>query len=175
MITYRRPRVDEAEVFATIHVNCWREAYEGIIPADYLAQQTPEKRKRMWGEVTVNPDRIVIGAYLDGQAVGFALAGKPVEQLYENEDGQLAALYILQKFHRMGIGRALVKQSAAQWMGMGGHSMSLATFEANTPARRFYEALGARILKFREDNWDGMTFSTVIYVWADLPALIIRN
>lgn len=175
MIEYRRPSLDEAGIFAALHVQCWREAYKDIVPAELLAQVTPEKRIDMWRDVPVNPTRIVIGAYDEGIAVGLAVAGAPHDNIRENEDGQLAALYVLEKFHRLGIGRALVQQCAAQWLAMGGHSISLSVLAKNRTARTFYESMGARFLKSSVYGWDGVPIPTAIYIWDDLPALIGKD
>ena len=171
MIEFRRPRADEAETFAALHVQCWREAYKDIVPAELLAQVTPAKRLPMWRDITLNPARIIIGAYVDGAAAGLAVAGLPHDSIHDSEDGQLAALYIRQEYHRLGIGRALVNRCAAAWLAMGGHSLSLSVFAANNSSRAFYEAMGARFMHLSEYIWDGVPLPTAIYIWDDLTKL----
>ncbi len=168
---YRRPTSDEAEVFAALHVQCWKESYRGIVPDSLLDAAKPEDRFEMWRNIVVNPRRIVIGAWVEGEPVGFAVAGEPHERILENEDGQLAALYILQRFHRRGIGRELVRQAAEQWQAMGGTSMTIGVLAANTRARAFYESLGAELVKTGTYNWSGHELPDCVYFWRDLAKI----
>ena len=170
-ITYRKPKPEEAEAFAALHVQCWKESYRGIVPDLLLDAAKPADRHEMWHNIVVNPRRIVIGAWVDGEPAGFAVAGEPHERILEDEDGQLAALYILWRFHRMGIGRAMVRQVAKQWIGMGGKSISLGVLAANTGARQFYEKLGAQLVRTDTYHWDGHDLPNCIYIWHDLAKI----
>jgi hypothetical protein len=54
-----------------------------------------------------------------------------------------------------------------------GHvSASLWVLEANAPARRFYEALGGRVVTIREEERDGFRSVGVAYGWDDLRRLL---
>jgi len=43
---------------------------------------------------------------------------------------------------------------------------------ANAPARRFYEALGGRVIAEREFDQDGVMLPEVVYGWIDTLALV---
>ena len=171
MISYRKPRPDEAEVFAALHVRCWQESYRGFVPDHLLDSAKAEDRIEMWRNVPINPRRVVIGAYEGDQAIGFAVAGEPHERILEDEDGQLAAIYIAKSHHRLGIGRELVKRSAAEWQAMGGHSLSVCVLEGNTQAIAFYEKMAAKFVKNDMHDWGGNKLPVRIYLWPDLTKI----
>ena len=171
MITYRKPKPEEADAFAALHVLCWQQSYRGFVPDHLLDSAKPHDRFSMWHDITVNPRRIVLAAFDGNQPVGFAVAGEPHEKILEDENGQLAALYILNSHQRLGIGRELVGRAARAWLAMGGHSMSLSVLAGNLGAIRFYEALGAAFVKDDIYDWAGTQLPTKSYIWSDLAKI----
>ena len=154
-ITYRKPAPEEAEAFAALHVQCWREAYAAILPAALTATFSTEKRLPMWQAALVNRERFVMGAYVSGQPCGFVMSGPSDEKHIPDQDGHLWALYIAAPQHKMGIGRQLVYVAAQHWLSRGGHSMTIGVLAENRPARAFYERLGAELVSFSTYNWGG--------------------
>ena len=43
-----RAKLEDAHAIAEIHVLTWRAVYQGIVPADYLATLSVEKREALW-------------------------------------------------------------------------------------------------------------------------------
>ncbi len=171
-MNYHRPRFDEAEAMAAFHVQCWREAYVGIVPDELMGTFALQTRLPMWQAVILNAERFVMAAYDDGKAVGFVIVGATDEKNIENQDGHLWAIYIAESQHRRGIGRTLIAHAAAHWMAQGGTSMTVGVLAENFKARKFYESLGARLVKLTTYNWDGHDLPDAIYVFESLPSLI---
>jgi ribosomal protein S18 acetylase RimI-like enzyme len=169
---YRRPSLDEAEVMAALHVQCWQEAYANIVPQTLMLKFGILTRLPMWETVLADNERIVLGAYDEDKAVGFIIAGKASEDLIEGIDGHIAALYISASHYRMGIGRELIAAAAKAWLAQGGKSLALGVLAENIRARSFYEALGARLMKLSIYEWDGHPLPDAIYIFEDLPSLI---
>lgn len=170
-VTYRRPMPNEAAAFAALHVQCWREAYSAYVPAALLAGFSAEKRLPMWEGVLATAERIVVGAYVGENPVGFIIAGPTPENLVENQDGHVWALYIVATQHRRGIGRELMAQTASKWLGRGGTSLTIGVLSANQPARAFYESLGAKLVKTGIYDWDGHELPDCTYLIDDLAKL----
>ena len=170
-ITYRKPEPHEAEAFAALHVQCWRECYPGILPAALMATFSTEKRLPMWQAALANPERFVMGAYADGQPCGFLMSGPSDEKYIPDQDGHLWALYIAASQHKMGIGRQLVYIAAQHWLARGGRSMTIGVLAENRPARAFYEHLGAELVKFSSYNWGGFDLPDCLYIWKDLAKI----
>lgn len=168
MIEYSRPRLDEAEVFAALHVQCWREAYVEILPPELLATFDASQRLPMWQRILADEMRIVIAAYDGGPPVGFIVVGAPLEQLHDDTDGQIDLIYLAASHYRQGVGRALVGRGAQAWLSQGGRSLTLGVLAHNTKARSFYESLGAKLVKTGTYNWSGFDLPDAIYVFEDL-------
>jgi ribosomal protein S18 acetylase RimI-like enzyme len=168
---YRRPTPDEAETMAALHVQCWREAYVGIVPDHLMATFEVKQRIPMWQKSLGDATRIVFAAYDTEKPVGFVMAGQPVEHMFGGEDGHIAAIYIAASHHRLGIGRKLIGLAAKAWSVRGGHSLALGVLAENVSARSFYESLGARLVRTGTYDWDGYSLNDVIYVFENLPLL----
>ena len=170
-VKFRRPRPDEAEVFAALHVQCWREAYKGIVPAELMASLTDEARLPLWQSAIPDPERFAYGAFVDEVPVGLILAGPADEKQIEDQDGHLSALYIVASQHRRGIGRALLALAAEDWLARGGTTMTLGVLAENQPARAFYEALGAKLVKTVPYRWGNAELPQCIYVLHNLAKI----
>ena len=166
-----RPPIDDAETLAALHIACWREAYGELVPAELLNTADLAKRTQIWRTALADPGRIVLAAYDGEKPAGFIMAGPPSEALFDGIDGHVAALYILASHQRRGIGRRSLALAAGQWLAQGGASLALGVLAENHKARRFYEALGGRLVKTGIHEWDGHPLSDAIYVFEDLGRL----
>ncbi len=171
MITCRRPWPEEAEAFAALHVQCWREAYSAFVPAALMATFSTEKRLPMWQAALANPQRFILGAYAHGKPVGFVMSGATEEKFIAEQDGHLWALYIAAAQHRQGVGRALAHAAAQHWLSHGGKTMTIGVLAENNLARAFYEKLGAKLLKYGTYNWDGFDLPDCLYIFDDLAKI----
>lgn len=164
MITTRRPRQDEAAAFAALHVRCWQESYQSFLPAELMASFTVETRLQMWQAVLANDGRFVLGAYAGAAPVGFVISGQGDERLIDEQDGHIWSFYIAKAHHRHGIGRQLFQAALRDWQGRGGSSMTIGVLADNLPARHFYEAMGARLVKTSVYDWAGFALPDCIYL-----------
>jgi ribosomal protein S18 acetylase RimI-like enzyme len=171
-LEFRRPTPEEAGAMASLHVQCWREAYADILPAELLNSFSDETRLPMWQAVIPHADRFVLAAYEDEKVVGFVISGGSDEKHIENQDGHLWGLYISADYGRRGIGRKLIASAASDWLAKGGTSMTIGVLAENIRARSFYEALGAKLVKLGTYEWDGYPLSDTVYIFENLPALI---
>jgi ribosomal protein S18 acetylase RimI-like enzyme len=171
VITYRKPKPDEAEAFAALHVQCWRECYPGILPPELMSTFSTQKRLPMWQAALMNPQRFVMGAYADERPVGFVMSGTSDEKYIPDQDGHLWALYIAATQHKQGIGRRLVISATQHWLAQGGRSMTIGVLSENKPARAFYEALGGELVRNGTYNWGGFELPDCLYMWHDLAKI----
>ena len=170
-VKFRRPRLDEARAFAALHVQCWREAYEGIVPAELMASLTDETRLPLWQAAIPDPQRFVCGAFVDDVPVGLIMAGPAEEKYIEEQGGHLFALYIAASQHRRGIGRALLAMATMDLLARGETTMTLGVLAENQPARAFYEALGAKLVKTVPYRWGNAELPQCIYVLHNLAKI----
>jgi ribosomal protein S18 acetylase RimI-like enzyme len=174
-ITIRRATIDDATALARVHVDTWRTTYRGMVPDDYLASLSYEKRTARCTEqiqaTLAGNFEIIVAENEDGQIVGFVDGGPNREDdpIYK---GELYAIYILQAYQGRGIGKRLVPPLAKSLMAMGLDTMLLWVLTENTLARRFYESLGGRYV--RTSMWEvgGVSIEEVAYGWLDIRSLL---
>lgn len=162
--------VDAGDI-ARLHVASLREADEGMIPSEILANVDVEDRTTRWRDYLAANGYPTFVARVEGQAAGFIRAGRLAQPLSEGADGHIYALYILRAFHRRGIGRKLMGMTATAWLGQGGRALSVGVLSANHGARSFYEALGARFVRPDVYEWQGHQLPESIYILENLPEL----
>ena len=80
-------------------------------------------------------------------------------------------MYLLQSFHRQGIGRQLFKAAAAELRQRGLDSL-LVWVLAGNPARAFYEAMGGKYLCEKNVEIGGQPLVEVAYGWQNMSILI---
>jgi ribosomal protein S18 acetylase RimI-like enzyme len=142
-IEYRPARPTDAEAIASLHARSWRENYRGAFRDAFLDGDLPGERLRVWRERLDHPaDNQLVRVALDGaNLVGFVCA-------YGAHDPQWGSLvdnlHVAHAAKRNGIASSLMRQAGA-WLASRYPDLGvyLWVLEANTPARRFYERIGA--------------------------------
>jgi ribosomal protein S18 acetylase RimI-like enzyme len=178
-----RPAVlSDADSIGRVHVAVWRQAYAGIMPAGYLAALSAAERAAMWrkmlqakaGAGGESATVLLVAEDAAAGIVGFALGGRERGGT-RAFDGELWAINIDSAWHGRGLGRRLVLEVARGLAGRGQRGMLLWVMEANRPARRFYERLGAvRLPETKLSPIGGASLTELAYGWPSLPALIAR-
>ena len=137
-IAIRRPSPEHAEGAARVHVQCWQEAYGGLLPADYFTEDLLRSRTRLWDHLAarasdeISADRV---ALCDGQVIGIASAG-PCRDGDLPPGLELYCLYVPAARYGTGLGAALMHAV------LGDAPASLWVARENPRARRFYEKHG---------------------------------
>ncbi|GHG24990.1 MULTISPECIES: GNAT family N-acetyltransferase [Amycolatopsis] len=124
----RPATVADAEAIGEVHVRSWQAAYEGLIPADFLARLSASSRAAAWARRIGGGGRVLV-AEEDGVIAGFAAFGP----------SHLYALYLLPEFWGRGLGRALHDRAVEE---MSGESAVLWVLATNERAKAFYVRQG---------------------------------
>ncbi len=140
---FRAAQASDAERIARLHANSWRQTYRGMMPDAFLDGDVLSNRRQMWRErlAQARADQFVCVAEEGVKLLGFICA-------FGNEDSVWGSyidnLHVAHASKRSGIGTALMKQ-ATDWLKTHypQSCIYLWVMEANGPARRFYEYLGA--------------------------------
>ena len=128
----------------------------------------------MWDRVMNQPttvgSTVVHLAEHDGKIIGFGSCGSQrTEPLREKGyDGEISAIYVLQKFQGHGLGARLLFAMAADLLSRGFSAAALWVLRDNPPARRFYERLGGQIIDEREDAREDTVLIELAYGWRHL-------
>jgi ribosomal protein S18 acetylase RimI-like enzyme len=179
----REARPTDAAGIARVHVDTWRTTYRGVVPDDHLDALSYEERERYWagalerlaaaGEAGATGKPRASGLFVaeapGGEVVGFAACGREAtgDPQYP---GELYAIYVLDAWQGHGLGRRLARAVADRLAAAGLRAM-LVWVLADNPMRRFYEALGGRLLRERKIEIGGVALDEVAYGWQDTAAL----
>ena len=139
----RVAKADDALAIATVQVAAWRTAYRGLM-SDTLLQDLDVKAKaERWRHTIASPELRVIVVERSGCVVGFALAsGARDPDVAAPDVGEICAMYVSPQHWRQGCGRELLQGTLAYFASTRRTRQILWVLEANTSARRFYEAQG---------------------------------
>ncbi len=164
---------DDIPGIARVHVDTWRTAYPGIVPAEALAGLSYERSESRWREhlFLEGSGRFVYVAEDAGRIVGSG-SGGPERDGMPGYDGELYGLYVLAAYQRQGIGRELVQTVAGRLVADGLNSMILWVLRDNRKARAFYEAMGGVLAGEKPIAIGGADLVEVAYAWRELRALI---
>jgi GNAT superfamily N-acetyltransferase len=161
----------DAPGISRVHVDSWRTTYAGIVPADFLADLSYERREESWrGWLDAGRDerQVYYVAELEGGGiVGFASGGPRVEEDYPEYEGDLYTCYLLREYQGRGLGRRLFGEVARGLRELGFGSV-LAWVLAENPACGFYEAVGGERLGSRSLRIGGAELEEAAYGWRDI-------
>jgi ribosomal protein S18 acetylase RimI-like enzyme len=168
-----RPAVPfDADGIARVHVQCWRDAYTGIIPAERLAAMSVAERAQRWRHILTlpAPDEAVFVAMQEGAVVGFGDCGRQRSPQLDYA-GEFNAIYVLKEIQRAGVGRQLMAAMRDHLQTCGIASASLWVVKENEGARAFYEALGGQAIAEKTEHRESYTLNEVAYGWRDLETM----
>jgi GNAT superfamily N-acetyltransferase len=138
---------EDAFGVAKVHVQAWREAYRGLIPAVVLESLSVSQRTETWRAILQDETNrtflacgggrevlafINLGPYRDGDLEGAGLV-------------ELRALYVRPDQWRAGIGGALVELALGECRAMGARQVVLWVLASNEAAKAFYRVMGFQL------------------------------
>ena len=144
LIVRRATRAD-ARAIATIRVETWRVAYDGLIDPALLAhldiEREAQARDERWNEYTADPRSAQFIAEAGGIPIGWAATG-PSRDDDGRDRGELFALYALPAQWSRGVGHALITAAEEALRSAGYRTASLWVLDGNVRAAAFYERHG---------------------------------
>jgi ribosomal protein S18 acetylase RimI-like enzyme len=147
-ITIRSAVEADAAEIAAIHTASWRDAYAGILAADFLNGDIDANRLDLWsrrlGECPLS-QLVDVACDPTGAMMAFACSFREADARW----GSLVDnLHVLPRFRGRGVGEKLLQNMVAQLAARDSDSgLHLWVFEANVAALRFYERLGGRVVE----------------------------
>jgi ribosomal protein S18 acetylase RimI-like enzyme len=170
----REANLADAPAIAKVHVDTWRTTYSNLMPAKFLADLSYEERETKWVKIFSNiaqDNFTYIAEDGIGQVIGFANGGKERtgDRIYQ---GEMYAIYILEKYQRQGLGYRLVSTIATRLMQSDISSM-LVWVLADNPAAHFYQSLGGQQVYQKQIEIATVQLVEVAYGWMDTRRGII--
>lgn len=127
---------------ARVHVQSWREAYTGRIPASLLERMDVARYTERWGEIlggrhaSGEPTGRSWVAVLGDEIIGFSTSGPCRDPDRRREDLELYAIYLRAAHYGSGTGSVLLDAA------LGDRPATLWVLEDNPRAQAFYAKHG---------------------------------
>lgn len=151
-VVLRKAVVDDAPALASLHVDCWDDAYTGLMPQPILDERraSVDARAQRWREILAEHDRTWVAEAPEG-LIGFAGSGPARDNDLEGDiDLELYALYVRASWWGTGVGYALFRQV------VGDHAAYLWVLANNQRAIDFYERQGFRLDGTEDEHDEGL-------------------
>jgi GNAT superfamily N-acetyltransferase len=156
-VEVRRATVADAAGIAHVQTVSWREAYAGLLPADFLANRVVTGDE--WQERLTNlgSNHFVHVAVRESEMIGFAAAGPSLEEAVEGDSTPwLYAIYVLADWWGKGVGFRLYQAVLTDFEIAGYTEAVLWVLVGNERAETFYLRQGWTDDHFiRDETMDG--------------------
>lgn len=163
----RRADIADAAALAMVHVESWKTTYRGLMPDDFLDSLDQGRYAERWQRSLRDDTTRVYVAEDQQEVVAYASCGP--ERAGENGfEGELYAIYVLEKAQRQGHGRALVRAATGGLRELGFSDMIVWVLRDNSPARGFYERLGGIYVRTQPITIGSAVLDEVSYGWRSL-------
>ncbi len=162
--TLRPARDSDRVAMASVHLESWLDAYQGILPGAVLAGQVPRALSKLWADAQWTDQDCVLIANGPIRPLGFIA-------VWDAEVPFLDNLHVSPEARGQGMGHALIAAAARQMHLQGRSSLHLWVFEANEAARRFYRELGGREGQRADRDVLGHKVPSVEISWSSLDGL----
>ncbi len=164
----RSARGSDAPVIAELHIASWRDAYRGVLSADFLATGIEAALSAHWQATLVGRRRpgAVVVAMAGRHLAGFVAAWR------DGVNCHVDNLHVRPGMRNAGIGRALLGFAAQRLQDQGAVSADLWVVAANQGALRFYLSLGAEVEAPVTRQTFGQTVVDRRMYWPSISTLI---
>ncbi len=139
----RPAELSDAWAIATVHVHSWRSTYAALVPADFLAGLSVERRAEGWKQLLERDEpgsrMLVLQTHDVG---GFCHYSRSRDDDSDDRTAELTAIYLLDREWGKGGGTMLLEEAHRAMERAGYTRATLWVLEGNLRARQFYEARG---------------------------------
>lgn len=157
----RSAKLNDCLGMANAHVNSWKETYKGIIDQSYLEGLSIHERLLMWKKILSaqrkNQFQFVVEA--EERVVGFASCG-----FDEQNIGEIHAIYLLQKYQGLGVGKKLFLSAMDELKKNKVKAIHLWVLQDNKTLG-FYQNMGGEIVETKEEEIGDRTYTELRLNW----------
>ncbi|HLK60062.1 MAG TPA: GNAT family N-acetyltransferase [Chthonomonadaceae bacterium] len=178
----RQANLSDVAAMARVGVDSFLAAHKGQIPEpvyqwrkeQWTYAESAQGWERLLHEIAdgTNPYACVYVAEGESaEIIGLGMAELAASDA-TGTIGEVYVLYVHPAYQRQGAGRRLVEAIARHLSERGITRLHIKVLKANTPARRFYEALGGQVIGECEVEEEGILLPEVVYGWSDIGVLV---
>ncbi|XEC96407.1 N-acetyltransferase family protein [Paenibacillus tarimensis] len=142
MTEIRWAQLEDTRELGFVHSEAYRNAYQGIMPDEYLNQVTPNVSERYFYNALVKETEHIAIVLNDNKAVGYMMLKACSDNDLEKTSGEISAIYLLENYRGIGLGKQLLNWGIEKLKDFGFNIIVLWVLKENIYAIRFYEQQG---------------------------------
>lgn len=170
MYNIRKAKLEDAKSIAHVHIESWKSTYQHLLQSKDIESIQLEHRITLWETVLKKSGQIVLVAENEsGNIIGFISGGKERTKRF-GYDGEIYAVYVLEQYHKKGIGTKLL-QSFVKHMKKESFRSLLVWVLTKNEHKAFYERYGAAPVEAEEVTIGSGTYEETAYGWKSLREL----
>lgn len=180
-IKLRPARPDDADGIAGVQLDCWRDAYVGLLPDRVLIDMKRARAALNWARtVRRGEDReLFYVAEWQGRVVGFCNGGPrrddlPLSGAESGETSEIYVLYVDPSFQGIGVGSALMLRVIRRLARRGYGAVALTVLKGNRSGESFYARVGGEAGPAMACSVLGANVEETVWYWPDLRLLLDR-
>jgi len=165
-IIIRKVLPEDAYEFTALHAACWRDAYTGIIPDEYLDKMSSdmEKRAERCKQALEEPGYCEYYCVIhDGDMIGRLVFCKSHDE-DKPDAGDVAAIYLLADYWGKGYGKQMMDFAVHELKHKGYQEIIIWVLEENSIGRQFYEKYGFILDSAKQTMELGKQLTCVRYI-----------
>jgi ribosomal protein S18 acetylase RimI-like enzyme len=141
-VKIQRATSEDVPAVARAQVRSWQAAYERIMPKDYLAALSVEKREALWRELLLRGTQELLVAKENDYVVGFISFGRCRDEDATASRAEIWAVYVMPSHWSQGIGTLLWNRAREGMKELGYETVSAWVLADNARAIHFYTRMG---------------------------------
>ena len=145
----RQATISDLNIISALGITTCYEAYFELDPSDDLAEYCVNffNLQQITAEFEDANSTFLIAEF-NGKAVGYAKLreGKKIECLQGKNAIEVQRIYLLEKMKGKSVGKALMEKCCEIGREKGYETLWLGVWNKNTPAQKFYEKIGMKII-----------------------------
>ena len=155
--TIRLATEDDALELSRLKYQMWEENYRGIYPERKFENYDEEEQKEKFNHLILDSGIHLYVVEFDSKLIGYMSFGTPYRQ-FKDYQQEIGVLYLLKKYHHMGIGRKLFLLAKESIKNSGYTKFFVSCNKYSKLGRAFYEKMGGVLV---HEDFDQEDLSTV--------------
>lgn len=162
-IELRAAKEEDCEALAAIHSAAWHNAYRGLIHGVELERLIARRPPDWWRGALSRGVKIKV-LEVAGKTAGYGTFGTCRLKTLPY-GGEIYELYLLPQHQGLGFGRQLFLAIRTDLESKHIHGLAVQVLSINDPAKRFYQALGGKLVSKSTYQTKGRSLGLSIYGW----------
>lgn len=141
-IEIRWVQQEDIQELGFAYSEAYRNAYQGIVPDEYLAQITPQVKEAYFHTLLTQERVRAAIALMDERIAGCMVLTTRSDDDLHSRSGEITAIYLLQEYRGNGLGKKLLEWGIEKLKAFACPTVAIWVLRENSGAIRFYEKQG---------------------------------